>query len=435
MQFRQHHQHAECSECWSRRQELASKNLSAQERIVIATKWRKHLALQYADRILYWTIRYGSRAKLNILSIVADAMDKSKMAYPKYPYHRVPHELENMARPRMVLTAVLAHGHRVGVFLSDDETVTHGSDHLIEILCRVIQSIAVHGHLPSHLCLQSDNTTSFSKNANTHLFMAWLVASSRFATVTVNYLTRGHTHEDVDAFFAELLPILRRHDFQCLDDILAFLETELKPRAEQSGQELVLQDSSSVHAFGDWLSNMGVHLHNAFLARRPAGENELRPVPHSYVYKRRMDLTALETSRLARQEAQGAVGDVFAVVKSRMLDGADQAHAPVLVLPADRLARLPSFENISLCERVCPSPQRRKMLEKLAATLCDPPYNRGAAADALRKLGAGNFQNCESDLSWFNQLGLPQHPALVVSGGREFPHLPDVVWPLRARFN
>ena len=371
---------------------------------------------------------------MNILSIVADSMDKSKMAYPKYPYHRVPHELEGLARPRMVVTAVLAHGHRVGVFVSDDESVTHGSDHLIEILCRVIQSIATKGNLPSHLCLQSDNTTSFSKNGPTHLFMAWLVASSRFCTVTCNYLTRGHTHEDVDSFFSELLPILRRRDFQCLEDILAFLETDLKTRAEESGQQLLVEDSSCVHAFGAWLTNTGVKLHNAFLARKAAGEDALRPVPHSYVYKRRMDLTALETSKLARDEAQGAVGDVFGITKSRMLDGAEQAHAPVLVLPANRLAQLPPFDQISLCERPCPNAQRQKTLEKLATILSSPPYNRGTAADALRKLGAGSFQNSEADLSWFCQAGLPQHPAIMVSGGREFPHLPEISWPLRARF-
>ena len=53
------------------------------------------------------------------------------------------------------------------------------------------------GQIPKHLVVQSDDTTSFSKNHGVHMMAGWLVASRYLGSVTLNYLVVGHTHEDV----------------------------------------------------------------------------------------------------------------------------------------------------------------------------------------------------------------------------------------------
>ena len=109
--------------------------------------------------------------------------------YPKYhQMHRLPHELENFSRPRMVLTAVLAHGWRTSVYVSDDETVNHGANMVCEVLSRTLQSIFEEkGIVPQHLCLQCDNTVAFSKNSDTHLWVAYAVARGLITSGSVNY--------------------------------------------------------------------------------------------------------------------------------------------------------------------------------------------------------------------------------------------------------
>lgn len=103
LDFRPPSSHAECDTCFSFRQKLSTQRLQPPDRVRIATEWRQHLAKQYMDRTLYWAMRAASRTKkMDILVLIADSMDKAKWAYPKWPWHRVPHELENTRRPKMV---------------------------------------------------------------------------------------------------------------------------------------------------------------------------------------------------------------------------------------------------------------------------------------------------------------------------------------------
>ncbi len=44
----------------------------------------------------------------------------------------------------------------------------------------------------------------------TCIFFAFLVATNRFLTCTLNFLTVGHTHEDVDELFAIVVELIAR---------------------------------------------------------------------------------------------------------------------------------------------------------------------------------------------------------------------------------
>ena len=235
LRFREKSQHAECDDCFRFRQQLGKGGISAADRVQIASRWRAHLTQQWMDRSIYWSLRFASRSRdFGVLVVIADSMDKTKWCYPKYhQMHRLPHELENFSRPRMVLTAVLAHGWRTSVYVSDDETVNHGANMVCEVLSRTLQSIFEEkGIVPQHLCLQCDNTVAFSKNSDTHLWVAYAVARGLITSGSVNYLTKGHTHEDVDGFLSELLPTLRRNSFNSVADVIALLREDLAKKVE-----------------------------------------------------------------------------------------------------------------------------------------------------------------------------------------------------------
>ena len=110
LDFRKRSMHAECSVCFQARADLHSRGLPVQERLIVATKWREHLCRQYADRLLYYSLRYMSRARLGTLCCILDSMDKSKMAWPKYSWQsgRIPKDLDQLGltRPRMALCLV-----------------------------------------------------------------------------------------------------------------------------------------------------------------------------------------------------------------------------------------------------------------------------------------------------------------------------------------
>jgi hypothetical protein len=64
-------------------------------------------------------------------------------------------------------------------------------------------------HPPEHLWIQADNCTGANKNHVVLAFCGWLVATGVFKTVQLNCLLVGHTHEDIDAFFAVIATALK----------------------------------------------------------------------------------------------------------------------------------------------------------------------------------------------------------------------------------
>ena len=53
---------------------------------------------------------------------------------PRWPFGRIPKDMEKLIRPKLVLTAGIAHGWTTGLFLSQ-ENVFHGADAFLEVLC------------------------------------------------------------------------------------------------------------------------------------------------------------------------------------------------------------------------------------------------------------------------------------------------------------
>ena len=149
---------------------------------------------QYHDRMLYWNLRWLSRRRdRGVLTIIIDSMDKAKMAWPQWAF-RKPKAFDHCHRPRLVLTGAIAHGWCTDFYLSHDGIVSHGCSMFCEILEQTIARVAAicarEGlEMPAHLCVQSDNTTSQSKNSQACEFLA----GDRFQRLTHDARHGGQT--------------------------------------------------------------------------------------------------------------------------------------------------------------------------------------------------------------------------------------------------
>ena len=149
---------------------------------------------QYHDRMLYWNLRWLSRRRdRGVLTIMSDRMDKAKMAWPQWAF-RKPKAFDHCHRPRLVLTGAIAHGWCTDFYLSHDGIVSHGCSMFCEILEQTIARVAAicarEGlEMPAHLCVQSDNTTSQSKNSQACEFLA----GDRFQRLTHDARHGGQT--------------------------------------------------------------------------------------------------------------------------------------------------------------------------------------------------------------------------------------------------
>ena len=450
--FRKSSSHSCCTQCWKYMQFLHKGNTSLAAKQESAKHWRTHLREQYHDRLLYWQLRWFSRQHRlrspesqspessdgSVLTIIIDSMDKSKLVWPQYAF-RQPKVLDKLTRPRMVLTAAIAHGWSVEFFLTDDDVTSHGASHFCDVLTKTlerVQEIADREgrEMPKHLCVQSDNTTAQAKNSLVGQFLAHLVAAGHFETCTLNFLPVGHTHEDIDLLFGILLAIvLRRYRVQCPQELSTMIEIGMNDWATKHGLECHCTVRTMILDFGNWLDHQGVHLHNCWVTRRDI------EAPHSFAYKRRHGLTDAELAAIP-QGAQDHPCDVFCVVKHRM-HSLHPNSAPVLVLPRVRLLTMPTTSP-SQWETPRPLDDNRvRKLERLAQDLEDmtedwgPSFSYFSAANALRQLAqARGGGTGPPPASWLDAAGYPAPPAVRDTGNVYFGHLPNMSWRMLATF-
>lgn len=131
-------QHAQCDTCF-RCQETMRKSKVLKDRLAAARALRQHYCDQYLDRCIYWSLReYSSKPLSDVVCIIIDSMDKTKFAWPRYPFGVQPHAVSCLIRPKLVLTAALAHGWVANLFMCHEQ-LNHGADHWCEVLSRTLQ--------------------------------------------------------------------------------------------------------------------------------------------------------------------------------------------------------------------------------------------------------------------------------------------------------
>jgi len=203
LRFRKKSEHAQCNTCFQCQQTMYSRSSSVAEKLDAARHLREHIRVTYLDRQIYWNLRFASRCHQDVLVIIIDSMDKTKFAWPRYPWGQRPHELGDLVRPRISFTIAMAHGFCVDMYAAPEE-LNHGSDAFLEVLCRTITNVRRicqerNIPFPRHLVIQSDNTVAQAKNQYVMVFLAVLVSRRLFMTANILFLVVGHTHEDIGA--------------------------------------------------------------------------------------------------------------------------------------------------------------------------------------------------------------------------------------------
>ena len=432
--FRKASQHKECSLCHDFRCAVHRRGVPTAEKVAIARQWREHVRAQYHDRLLYWSLRWASRMFQDVLVIIIDSMDKVKTMYPKYRAHRKPGYLDGLVRPRSTVSAVLCHGWCTCIYTAD-EFLSHGASAFCEVLCRALgQVLAISQKtgrpMPRHLVIQSDNTTAQAKNYVVSVFLAYLVAMGYFSSATLNFLTVGHTHEDVDRLFAMiLLLVLRPKLWETPEEMNALFAEALRPLTEAKKEELIVEEVRHIRDFDGWLGAMGVHLHNAFVTRKGIEAS------HAFTYKVRADLSTAEVHNIPRKRKRfdEHQEDVFAIVKGRM--HMTRTQPPVLAIPHCLLALMHGKEPKNMkAARDMPN-DRKKELVKLADRLDSPSGERyEKAARAIRERLGGHAPAEQAP-----KLEFLSHPhgarvPITHTSNQYYEHLPDTSWRLLASF-
>lgn len=441
-EFRGKSQHAQCNMCWRYQQYLHKSHCSIADKRRAAQHWRQHLQEQYHDRLVYWHLRWFSQLKTKgVVTIIIDSMDKTKLAWPQYEFQK-PKILNTLRRPRVIITCGIAHGYCTAFYNSDDEITSHGASAFCEVLTRLLDKVqaicsASSVPFPEHLVVQSDNTTAQAKNSETGQFLATLVGKYKFKTATLNFLTVGHTHEDVDLMFGMLLAlVLRRLRFQTPEDLVTNIRLGMAAPIASRGEELVCEHMTYIRNFKAWLCPQGIHLHNAFVTRQDI------QAPHSFTYKLRMDLLPVERAALTPSHVVPSASDVFCIVKHRM-HHQEPNGPPVLVLPVERRDQVvpagPDSPHLPLGGGTF-SPTRTKELMTLADDLERETENWGAdfsyfrAAKSLREL-ASPRQLDPTPAGWLENPVAPRTVPALATNNPYFGHLPDMSWPLLVQFS
>ena len=96
-------------------------------KIRAARQLREHQRQQYLDRTLYWGLRFSSIHDQEVLTIIIDGMGKWGTSWPHLGQDKPSKDLDNIIRPKLVITAALCHGW--GTFLfGTSELENHGAD-------------------------------------------------------------------------------------------------------------------------------------------------------------------------------------------------------------------------------------------------------------------------------------------------------------------
>jgi hypothetical protein len=371
--------------------------------------------------------------------IIIDSMDKKKCVWPKYSFMRKPHEIEGLKpRPRMTLTCGIAHGWVTGLFVGQ-EGLTHGSDAFLEVLCLLLTKVsdmckAAGRRFPAHLVVQADNTVAQTKNSFVSSFLSYVVGQSKFSTATMNFLMVGHTHEDVDQMFGLVTELLvRKHKWETPEEFERLLLVEMGPLIIAKGEAVLVQSLRSIRDFTAWLAPLKVKLYGCW------GTRDGIEAPHSFVFKRRSDLSYSERSqehctlaaiRAGLGSAESSPDDVLCCVKTYMRDKRLQ-QPPLNVLPVSRRDRVTGDWPVEV-QPVMIDVGRANQLYAMANVLEKDLYGYTRAARALRDL-ATSVAGPAQPPGWLAEPP-PQQAPITYSANEYFGHLPDVSWQLRAGF-
>ena len=134
--------HTKCSVC-HRLKDAIRKSTSLQSHAENADRLMRHIGGQFADRRCYWQLRERATHDRDILVLIQDSMDRTKFRLPRFTEGAVPKALDQKPRPECELTASIAHGRGIFVYITDPEQ-SFGTNWNIEVLSRTLADMLEH---------------------------------------------------------------------------------------------------------------------------------------------------------------------------------------------------------------------------------------------------------------------------------------------------
>jgi len=158
-----------------------------------------HVRFVRRERLVYHRLRQRCRQSPGeSILIILDGMDQNKTNLPTF--HCGDHPRQVSAR----IIGAIVHGATKKMYAYVVTHFTKESNTMMEVLSRVLDD---QDTLPPHLIIQLDNTSQDNKNVKIFSFLATLVETGQFESVTVNFLPVGHTHVRMDLLFLLLLTL------------------------------------------------------------------------------------------------------------------------------------------------------------------------------------------------------------------------------------
>lgn len=252
--IREEGQHSKCTVCIKHKlivKKLGSDRIAREAQL---QQYLRHLDQQYEDRVVYWQARANSRLKMlpdgtRSVCIIVDAVDHTKLRYPKHAAMSAK-DFSGFIRPCLDCTAAITHGHGIVIALSEP-FVKKDSSWSIDVIAHVhaLSQVAQrHDLRQMEVVLQADNTSRECKNNSLLRWAAMMVGLHMVKRMELRFLMSGHSHEDVDGFFSQLVNEIEGHknlespdDFQAL--IAKFLEKSSTRPEERQFQHVVMVDS------------------------------------------------------------------------------------------------------------------------------------------------------------------------------------------------
>ena len=214
----------------------------------------RHREQQYNDRVTYWHSRNIARSFSGCTSpstivLICDSMDAAKYVWPRDQSLHAK-EFNRFIAPKLTATAVIAHGHDVMVALSLPG-LSAGSNRTVDILARTLERFRERGQdlRATEVLIQGDNGPKEIKNNAVVRYLSMLTGQGKIRRAEVRTLMSGHTHEDVDSFFANLSAVIKQggQRLHTPFDYVRVLEAYLQRddvRPQEPHHEVVLMDQS-----------------------------------------------------------------------------------------------------------------------------------------------------------------------------------------------
>lgn len=216
LRIRFYSHHARCSQCLRHRLIIKKCGHCPGARRAQHVLLQKHLSRQLRDRQMYWASRARSRlgaanvGECTEITMILDSMDAQKHSWPR-SRSMASKEFASFVRPRLSSTTLIMHGFAILTALSPHHISTNSS-RTAEILCAGLTMLSKKVDLTScFLNVQADNCSKEVKNNCTMRLLALWTALHRINGAEMNFLSSGHSHEDVDGLFNLLRAHLESH--------------------------------------------------------------------------------------------------------------------------------------------------------------------------------------------------------------------------------